>query len=181
MKIRETIQSNEFTRERRSCGISRCCRVSQIVFPKTIPAAKSALPRAITSAGSGGTSARRGSAPSDQATIAKGTGLFGLKRRARRPPSRPPIAPPVRTIPHAVAPPSSSAAISGPSTNMIPMPTFATAAARNPTLSQMCDQASRAPSNRSARKCWRGEGSRGLSRRRARKTALIAKLNESMA
>jgi hypothetical protein len=93
MKISETIQSNEFTRESRSCGISRCCRVSQIAFPKTIPAAKSALPRAITSAGSGGTSARSGSAPSDHATIARSTGLLGLKRRARRPPSKPPIRP----------------------------------------------------------------------------------------
>ena len=33
MKISETIQSNEFTRESRSARISRCWSVSQIVFP----------------------------------------------------------------------------------------------------------------------------------------------------
>ena len=64
---------------------------------------------------------------------------------------------------------------------MIPMPAFATAAPRKPTLSHTCDQASRAPSSKSATKCWRGEGSRGFSRSRARKTALATKLTESNA
>ena len=40
MKISETIQSKEFTRESLSAGISRCWRVSQIVLPETIPRAK---------------------------------------------------------------------------------------------------------------------------------------------
>ena len=55
--------------------------------------------------------------------------------------------------------PSSSAATIGPSTARIPMPAFTTAAPRKPTLSHTWDQASLAPSSKSATKRWRGEGS----------------------
>ena len=75
MKISETIQSKEFTRESLSAGISRCWRVSQIVLPETIPRAKIPLAAAIASAGSGGTSAKSGSDPKDQATSEGGSRL----------------------------------------------------------------------------------------------------------
>ena len=118
--------------------------------------------------GSGGTSARSGSDPSDQATNARGTGLLGVNRRASTPPRRPPMP---RRSGSRRRPRQAPRCDQRARTTRIPMPALTTAAPK-PTLSHTCDQASRAPSSKSATKRWRGEGSRGFNRSRARKTAL---------
>ena len=118
MKISETIQSNEFTRNNRSArdlalleGLPD--RVRRRRFrARTIHA----LPQSDhTGPGAVGL-ARRAAAPQDQATSARGTGP-SVSNAGQDTAEEPPIAPPVRMTPHAAAPSELvGARSSGPST-----------------------------------------------------------------